>query len=99
MRGSLIWNSTAWSTADRLVGRWTNGILSTRAAAVATGFRLAAPTRALTSAAATRKTAAAPSRPAFLTRFSRARGVLDRLGDLRDELRQARPPPGGDVVV
>src|SRR5215469_3138266 len=73
IRGSLIWNSTAWSTADRLVGRWTNGILSSSAAAVANGFRSAAPTSALTSAAAIRKTTAAPSTPAFLTPAAPAR--------------------------
>ena len=55
----VIWNSTAFSSGLRPDGSRTNGILSSIAATVASGFRSAAPTRALTSAAATRKIAAA----------------------------------------
>ena len=60
MRGSRMSNSTARSSGLRLDGRWTNGIWSAMAVMVASGLRSAAPTRALTSVAATRKTAATP---------------------------------------
>ena len=60
MRGIRMSNSTARSSGLRPDGRWTNGILSSRAATVASGLRSAAPTRALTSVAATRKAAATP---------------------------------------
>src|SRR5215469_8049053 len=98
-RGSLIWNRTALSSELRPECRWTNGILSASAAAVASGFRSAAPTMTPTSAAATRKIAAAASAPAGLMLVSRGRRLLDRLGDLGDKQRQPRTPPRRHVVV
>src|SRR6516162_6446111 len=83
-RGSLIWNRMARSSVLRLDGRWTNGILSASAAAVASGFRPAAPTRALTSAAAIRKTTAAPIALVFLQEDDLRPGLDDvLLGQLR----------------
>src|ERR1700677_780075 len=80
-----------------------NGIRSSSAATVASGLRSAAPTSALKSIAATRKAAAMPKARVACDRllFTRtaSRCFLHRLRDLRDELRQARPPAGGDVVV
>ena len=83
-----------------LDGSGTNGILSSSAAAVASGFRSAAPTNAATSIAAARKTAARPNAPSFarpelgisalpahdLALLSSALAICD------DQRRQPRPP-------
>ena len=60
MRGSLISNSTARSSGLMLPGRRMNGKRSSSALTVASGLRSAAPTRALTNIAATRKATAMP---------------------------------------
>src|ERR1700723_2641739 len=89
-----------------LDGSATNGILSSRAAAVGSGFRSAAPTNAATSIAAARNAAARPNAPSlrgdrgFLSAArSRLGAARERVGDRVDERGQARPPARGDVVV
>src|ERR1700723_3809164 len=89
-----------------LDGSATNGILSSRAAAVASGFRSAAPTNAATSIAAAVKAAARPNAPSLRGGLGYLRAARSRLGaaggrvgDLVDQRGQARAPARGDVVV